>query len=153
MQNSPGGKKMRNSFYAGGCKTTRFEYTTPEAGWDTVPYPWQWGSTAFPVGGFMGIAINNGDGTVTFRIGNVSGTYSFFGHAVSDRSSAFGPMSNIIQIIEWTEQINSNACGGPKPAAHDGRGIGRGRRGWDKVVETIEGQSSEKMQLRGDNLC
>jgi RHS repeat-associated protein len=115
MQGSPGGNKLRDKFYQGGCKDTTIDHTTPEAGSDTLPNPWQWGSTALPVGGFIGIAKNNGDGTVTFRIKNVTGTYSAFYHLVPDLPWPTGPMSNIIQIIEWTEPIDPSLCGPAAP--------------------------------------
>ena len=110
MRSGPGGGKLRKAFYAGGCKTRKFSYGTGEAAWDTLK-PWYWGDTSFQVGGFVGIGINNGDGTVTFRVYNVAGTCSFFYHAVPDRNSYQGPMTNIYQYFEWTEPIDPNCCG------------------------------------------
>jgi len=118
MENSPGGDKLRNSFYDNGCKGNNFRYGTMEAAKDTIPS--HLNSTAFQVGGFgPASAVNNGDGTVTFTIQNTAGTESFFGHYlqlfdksinVPNRSSNTGPMRNIYQTFQWTEPIDKSKC-------------------------------------------
>jgi hypothetical protein len=109
MRNSIGVQNLRNEFRKGGCKSiTRGEYGTYEAYWDYYvnPFTADPSSTAFQVGGFSGASvINNGNGTVTFTITNVAGTYSFFLHGVPDRKSTTGPMRSIIQNFQWTEPI------------------------------------------------
>ncbi len=109
MQNSPGVKKLRDKFKKGGCKSVKGSiYNTGEAAWDTIlnPNTADWTSTSVPVGGFEGAAINNKNGTVTYRIVNISGRHSFFYHLpfVSDKKSHKGPMRNIYQFFQWTEQ-------------------------------------------------
>jgi RHS repeat-associated protein len=115
MQRSVAAKLLRNSFYNNHCKdVNRFTYDTFQAFWDTLASPWTADpmSTAAQVGGFdHATAINNGNGTVTFTIPNVAGTHSFFYHAVPDRSSSTGPMSNINQVFQWTEPISGRTCG------------------------------------------
>ncbi|MBI4302553.1 MAG: RHS repeat-associated core domain-containing protein [Chloroflexi bacterium] len=108
MRKSPGAEALRNAFYTGGCNDVdEFRYGTWLAAWETVidPSP-DWSSTATQVGGFIGYAINNGNGTVTFRIENKAGAKSFFYHAVSDAPWKRGPMRTIAQIFWWTEEIN-----------------------------------------------
>jgi hypothetical protein len=111
MQKSPGAEAIRKEFYAGNAKTREnLNYDTPAAYRDTLlTNPANWKSTAMQVGGFAGAsATNNGDGTVTFRITNVAGANSFFLHAIPNRKSATGLMSNVVQIFEWTESIDQN---------------------------------------------
>jgi len=114
MRNSPGGNALRDAFYANGCKDRRgFSYGSGQAAWDTLlnPLTADWSGTGAQVGGFAGAsATNNGNGTVTFTIPNVAGTYSFFYHAVPDRSGSTGAMRNINQTFQWTENINASAC-------------------------------------------
>ena len=59
--------------------------------------------------GSQSSVTNNGDGTATFYIYNVSGTHSFFLHAVPNKLN--GPMSNINQNFTWTEPIDKSKCG------------------------------------------
>ena len=108
MRESPGGVKLRDEFYNTGCKNvTGFIYGTGEAARESPP----WGSTTpAQVGGFIGYAHNNGDGTVTFTIYNEAGTHSFFYHAVPNRTSPTGPMRTIYQTFQWTEQIDKGRC-------------------------------------------
>jgi RHS repeat-associated protein len=109
MMNSPGVNKLRDQFYKNNCQSiTNFGYGTGEAYYDTLfnPHTADWGGTAAEVGGYAGArAINNGNGSVTFVIPNVSGTHSFFLHRVPDRSGNSGPMRNIDQMFKWTERI------------------------------------------------
>jgi hypothetical protein len=119
MMYSPGGNLLRDTFNRGGCKSQSGPnygtYGTFQAYWDTIANPLtaDWSGTGAEVGGFSGAsAINNGNGTVTFTIPkNVSGTHSFFLHAVLDRSSPTGPMSNIYQTFQWTEPLSGRNCG------------------------------------------
>lgn len=111
MESSKGAEVIRNLFYKKGCKdVTDVAYGTVHAYEDTVTNPF---GTPFQVGGFAGAsATNNGNGTVTFYIPNVAGRHSFFLHAVPDRSSSTGWMSNIYQYFQWTEPINAGRnCG------------------------------------------
>jgi RHS repeat-associated protein len=112
MQDSPGGNALRDAFYKNGCKNVNnFGYGTARAAWDTLPHP---STTGAQVGGFGGaIAVDNGNGTVTFTIPNVAGTHSFFYHIVPDRSSPTGPGSNIRQTFQWTEPIDKSKCACP----------------------------------------
>lgn len=109
MMRSPAAAKMRVAFAGGDRrKLDRFAYTTKEAFIDTAlnPKTADLNNTAFEVGGFANASVvNNGDGTATFTIPNVSGTRSFFGHFVKDRKSPTGPMSNIYQYFQWIEPI------------------------------------------------
>ena len=107
MKASPGANKMRDAFYKGGYKSIpRFKYGTWEAYNDTVLDSRYWASTAAQVGGFAGAsAINNGNGTVTFTITNVAGTFSFFLHGVPNSPFGRGPMHNVTQHFIWTEPI------------------------------------------------
>jgi hypothetical protein len=108
MKVSPGVNKMRDAFYKGGYKTGPFGYGTPEAYKDTVLNPRYWSSTAAQVGGFArATATNNGNGTVTFSITNVAGTYSFFLHSAPNSPFGGGPMHNVTQHFIWTEPIIS----------------------------------------------
>jgi hypothetical protein len=111
MMASKGADKVRNSFYNNGCQNVKKAfYRSADAFKDTVLNPFR---TPFQVGGFAkAMAMNNGDGTVTFLIPNVAGTNSFFYHVVSNRSSPTGPMSNIYQTFQWTEKIDSSRCRG-----------------------------------------
>jgi RHS repeat-associated protein len=112
MMNSPGVNKIREQFYEAGCKSqTDLGYGTGEAYYDTLfnPHTADLGGTAAEVGGYTGArAINNGNGSVTFIIPNVSGTHSFFLHGVPDRSGNWGPMRNIYQTFKWTEPISKD---------------------------------------------
>ena len=114
LRKSEGGQALRDSFYLNGCKGGRFSFSTGDAFVYTIMTDF-WSQTGAQVGGFTAISINNGDGTVTFRIYNVSGTFSFFGHAFRDRDSFHGPGSNIYQFFEWTEPIDPGRCGLPRP--------------------------------------
>jgi hypothetical protein len=117
MQNSPGGKKLRDAFYKNGCKNvSNFGYGTSEAATDTLlnPCTADWSGTGAQVGGFRGAtAMDNGDGTATFTIPNVAGTHSFFYHLVPDRSSTTGLGRNINQTFQWTEPIDKSKCNCP----------------------------------------
>ena len=110
MQNGAGAEVLRNLFYDKNCRNVdKVSYSTWHAFRDTILHP---GDTAFQVGGWGGaMAVNNGDGTVTFTIPNTAGTHSFFYHLVPDLSSPTGPMSNINQTFIWTEQIPNGKCG------------------------------------------
>lgn len=112
MKKSPGAEKLRKEFYKrGGNNLKGFVYGTFEAAYDTLlnPKTADWCSTAAQVGGFAGAeAINNNDGTVTFRIVNIAGTKSFFYHLFPNRSGTKGPMRSIVQIFEWVEKIDEN---------------------------------------------
>jgi hypothetical protein len=114
MMSSPGGDRLRDSFYNSGCKgVNNFGYGTAQAAKETLfnPRSANWGGTAAQVGGFGGAtAKNNHDGSVTFTIPNVAGTHSFFYHAVPDRKSSTGPMRNINQTFQWTEPVDSSRC-------------------------------------------
>lgn len=116
MQKSPGAKALRDAFYKGGCKNYRgFAYGVGQAAWDTLinPFTANPSSTAAQVGGFAGAnAIKNNDGTVTFTIPNIAGTRSFFYHLVPDRKGDTGPMRNIEQIFQWTEEMDECNCKG-----------------------------------------
>jgi RHS repeat-associated protein len=115
LMNSPGVNRLRDAFNNGGCKSQKhLSYGTYEAYWDTTvnPLSADWSNTAAEVGGFGGASIvNNGNGTATYTIPNTSGTHSFFLHAVPDRSSPTGPMSNIYQNFQWTEPLSGRSCG------------------------------------------
>jgi len=115
LSNSPGGRVLRDNFYAGGCKSfSGGTFGTYEAYFYTLIYPptADWGSTAAEVGGFAGAtATVNDDGTVTFRVLNDSGTRSFFLHLPADRTGPTGLMRTIRQSIEWTEPIYKSRCG------------------------------------------
>jgi hypothetical protein len=125
MRQSPGAAKLRDAFYAGGCKDIKGgpsgEYGTWAAARDTVLGPVFSGggltNTATQVGGFAGAtAINNGDGTVTFTIPNTAGMRSFLFHAVPNRTGTAGPMRTIQQTFQWTENIDkSRCCPSPTP--------------------------------------
>ena len=120
VADSPGGRKLRNQFYRGGCAdVTDFDYGTIEAYWDTAvnPFSADWFDTSFQIGGFAHArAVNNGNGMVTFSVRNVAGTNSFFLHLPPNRRSPTGPMSNIVQNFQWTEPIGPTrgrkGCGG-----------------------------------------
>jgi hypothetical protein len=76
------------------------------------PLTADWSNSSVEVGGYGGAsAVNNGKGTVTFTIPNVSGTHSFFLHAGPDRSSPTGRMSNIYQTFQWIEPLSGRKCG------------------------------------------
>jgi RHS repeat-associated protein len=123
MRESPGAKKLRQRFYADGCKGVEyFPYRTYEALWDTVIVagPWNWGSTAFQVGAFKGSATTNSDGTVTFCLRNTAGlkSASWF-HVLPNVPDQIvlpilGPLScpmrNINQTFCWTEAIDWCKC-------------------------------------------
>jgi RHS repeat-associated protein len=115
LMNSRGVNQLRDTFNQDGCKSQRhLSYGTFEAYWDTVanPFTADWSNTAAEVGGFGGASIiNNGNGTATFTIPNTSGTNSFFLHAVPNRQSPTGPMSNIYQTFQWTEPLQTNMSG------------------------------------------
>lgn len=106
MRNSPGARKLRDAFYAGGCKgVTGFQYRTGEAAWETaIPPNVDWHNTAFQVGGFTGTAVKNADGTVTFTITNYATRESFLYHLPVGNTKE-GPMRTIKQTFEWTEPI------------------------------------------------
>jgi hypothetical protein len=108
MQRSPAAQAMRNQFYAGGCKSiSGFNYGTGRAFVDTILINGDPFDTAGQVGGFAGGSVtNNGDGTMTFNIDNVAGAYSFFLHAVPDRTGTTGPLRSINQTFNWTEPIS-----------------------------------------------
>jgi hypothetical protein len=108
MRESPGGAKLREAFYKNGCQDVRdFEYETGEAARESPP----WASTTpGQVGGFMGTAHNNGDGTVTFTIYNDAGLHSFAYHVLPDRPGKTGPMRTIHQTFQWTEKIDKSKC-------------------------------------------
>jgi len=112
MADSPGADALRNAFYQGGeANINGFDYGTLQAAEDTLLNPYLWGNTATQVGGFAGAtAVNNGDGTVTFSIPNIAGSYSFFYHQLPDRTSPTGPFRNINQTFTWTEGIDSGRC-------------------------------------------
>lgn len=122
MQDSPGGQHMRDEFKKGGCKSTKIGYGSGRAAWDTLLSPSQWGNTGLQVGGFLGSAMNNGDGTVTYSLSNVAGAKSFFYHAVPNTAWSSGPLSNIKQTFSWTEplpcssQNSSASSAGPSPS-------------------------------------
>ena len=107
LMRSPGAEQIRDAFVRGGCKSqTRLHYGTFEAYWDTVanPVTADWSGTGAQVGGFARASvINNMNGTATFTVPNVAGPHSFFLHAVPNRNSPTGPMSNIYQTFQWTE--------------------------------------------------
>lgn len=109
MMRSPGAAKMRDVFYTMGRKDKEhIGYGTGEAFIDAAlnPKTADINNTAMEVGGFDNASVyNNGDGTATFTIPNVSGTKSFFLHAVEDRKAVNGPMTNIYQYFQWTEPI------------------------------------------------
>ena len=105
MSNSPGAQRLREAFEANDCKDVQdVEYSTPRAAWDTLlnPSTADPSSTSAQVGGFMGKARNNGNGTVTYVIENTAGTKSFFYHGVPDRQGN-GPMRSVKQTFFWTE--------------------------------------------------
>jgi RHS repeat-associated protein len=114
MEQSPSAKKMRSEFAKAHCRNIKnFQYGTFEAYWDTFanPFTADASSTAFEVGGFAGASVtNNGDGTATFDIPNVSGAHSFFLHMIPNSPWAKGPMSNIHQDFKWTEPISECGC-------------------------------------------
>jgi RHS repeat-associated protein len=109
MRDSIAAKKLRKRFRANGCRDVfGFAYGSGEAGWDTLlnPFTMDWCGTLAEVGGFAQASmVNNGDGTASITIPNVSGTHSFFYHLVSDRKGMSGPVRNINQIFRWTEPI------------------------------------------------
>jgi len=117
MMRSPGATKIRNAFYAGGGKGfsggEEGSYGTWQAAWDAGPFaPLHWDQTEFQVGGFGGAsAVNNGDGTVTFKIPNEAGSRSFLYHAVPNRTGTIGPLRTITQEFQWTEKIGKSKCG------------------------------------------
>lgn len=115
MRHSIGAQEMREAFYKGGCKSIKgFAYGTFAAYWDTTinPFTADWSSTSAEVGGFAGASVtNNGNGTATFYIPNVSGTHSFFFHIVPNRQSSSGFMRSIRQAFTWTERIDGGNCG------------------------------------------
>ncbi len=113
MQNSIGIQNLRNEFRQGGCKSLgKGKYGTVEAYWDTTvnPLTADLSSTAAQVGGFASASVINNNGTVTFTITNVAGTYSFFLHAVPNRTSNTGSMRSITQTFQWTEPANNCGC-------------------------------------------
>lgn len=114
MMHSQGVQNLRDRFYNGKCKSFgRGEYDTYEAYWNTSvnPATADWSNTAAQVGGFAGASVvNNGNGTVTYTIGNVAGAHSFFLHVVPNRSSNTGPMRSIKQTFQWTEPIGNCGC-------------------------------------------
>ncbi len=116
ISQSLGAEKMRQAFKDNGCtNATNINYGTLRAAWDTLlnPFTADLSNTAFQVGGFAGAsAINNENGTVTFRIRNVAGAHSFFYHLVPNRKGKTGPMRNIEQNFSWTE---------PNPCSLSGR--------------------------------
>ena len=108
MRSSPGVNRMRDSFYAGVSKP-QMAYGTVEAAKETLLYPKQWRSIALEVGGFAQASIvNNGDGTVTFKVPNRAGAKSFFYHLLPDLPTSWGnvPMHNVEQKFIWTEPID-----------------------------------------------
>ena len=115
MAASRGADLMRRAFWRNKCQTTkRIGYSTPRAYWDTTANPLtaDYSSTAWEVGGFDGAqVINNGNGTATYRITNVSGTHSFWYHLVPNRKSKYGPMRSIKQHFSWTEPLARCGCG------------------------------------------
>ena len=113
MRNSPGGKKLREEFYARGCRSFSdpFAYSTLDAALETGPFaPHYWMTRPFQVGGFLAWAINNGDGTVTFIIENRAGLNSFGYHILPNKPGDTGPMRTIIQRFVWTERIDPAKC-------------------------------------------
>ena len=111
MAQGAGAEELRDEFYEKLCRNVdAFAYGTFEAYRDTIYLPWD---TTFQVGGWAGAtAVNNGNGTVTFKIPNTAGTRSFFLHLPRDRRSLTGVMSNIDQVFEWTEPIDFTlGCG------------------------------------------
>lgn len=114
VHNSPGFVAIRTEFYSPKeCRSfgpTEFEYSTTRGAVDTLLNPYYWGNTALQVGGFRGSAVNNGNGTVTFRIWNEAGAHSFFYHAVGNLPSEYGSFRTIYQYFEFTEVINENNC-------------------------------------------
>lgn len=111
MQNSPGAAMMRRQFQAANGQNVRVNYGTGRAFWETG-VKGRLSSTAFEVGGFGGAtAVNNGNGTATFTITNVSGANSFFYHILPDRSSPTGPMHNVTQTFIWTEPVSGGDNG------------------------------------------
>ncbi len=114
MQASQAARDMREAFAQAHCHTVKnIGYSTRQAYLDTSFYPdtADTNSTAWEVGGFAGASVtNNGDGTATFDIPNVSGTHSFFYHLVPNTPWRSGPMSNIYQNFKWKEPINECGC-------------------------------------------
>jgi len=119
MQNSIGAEKLREAFSRNGCQS-RYDvtYGTYEAAWNTLldPFTADLSSTSFQVGGFgRAWAVNNGNGTVTYRIRNRAGTHSFFygsaldkihlGWIVPDAPWTAGPMRTVEQTFQWTEPL------------------------------------------------
>jgi RHS repeat-associated protein len=108
MASSPGAQRLRDAFEANDCKDVQaVEYSTPRAAWDTLlnlstAAP---SSTSAQVGGFMGKARNNGNGTVTYVIENTAGTRSFLYHQSPNREGN-GPMRTVRQTFFWTEPTN-----------------------------------------------
>lgn len=107
MMTSAAADYMMDKFKEGGCKDIqKAGYSTARGFWDTGWRPWEWGSTAFQVGGFVWSAVNVGNGQVRFRVYNQASLYSFFYHAPGvphkSRGGGFPYGGNINQKFEWT---------------------------------------------------
>ena len=117
VRQSPGAAKLRDAFYASGCKGVKdFEYKTGDAARDTVFTPnADPPNTATQVGGFADAsAVNNGNGTVTFTIPNDASRESFLYHGFHVfpvTNPATGPMRTIHQTFQWTERIDKSRSG------------------------------------------
>mgnify|MGYP000901819537 CR=1 FL=1 len=116
MRQSPGAAKLRDAFYASGCKGVKpgdpgSSYGTGEAAGGTTG---DLSNTAFQVGGFGGAtAVDNGNGTVTFTIYNDASRESFLYHGFyifPVQNYQTGPMRTIRQTFQWTENIDKSKC-------------------------------------------
>jgi hypothetical protein len=107
---------LREEYIKNGCKDITIKgYGTLRGFWDTGMRPWEWGSTATQIGGFVWSAINIGNGKVRFRVYNTASLYSLFYHLPGmphkERGSSWFPFGgNIQQKFEWTESISCD-CG------------------------------------------
>ncbi len=114
LRTSAGGNKLRDHFYAEGCKDVRaFSYGTFQAARDTLP-PSPWSDVSLQVGGFICSAKTEGD-QVTFTVVNYAGAKSFFYHVAPNRTGTSGPFRTIKQTFKWTEFIDRNKCGCKSP--------------------------------------
>jgi len=143
---SSAGLHLENAFYSNnGQTTTGVRYDTFQAAKDsalpalfknltgiggvyasiTDPIGRETGNVALQIGGYAGAsAVNNGNGTVTYRIYNEAGAKSFFFHAVSNRESKEGMFSTIKQTFIWTTPIDfsriNNIIVNPTPSNKGG---------------------------------
>jgi len=107
LAKAKGAQKLRDAYLRNNCDSTK---KVPYETFDSIldSFTDLSNGTQFQVGGYLGRAIKNGNGTVTYRITNQLSIYSFFYHIPGlphkQRGGDFPFMGNLDQVFEWIEK-------------------------------------------------